>query len=474
MSLYSRILKNTSWMIISRLTLRISNSLIAIMIPRMLGVNANGSYNTAISYYYIGLSLAVWGFDQFFIREISQDPKKVNQYLGNLIIIQSILSLITIILFTLFSWFLPYIDETVLLIRVFSIQIFSESILTLCQAIFISFENVKKISIVNSCSSILKLLTVLIALQMNMTLEVIVWIIVTTSLGTMIIYLYLSRNYIPKNIFKVDWKLSKYILKSSFPIFIISILFTLLSRIDVLLLSFISNNYTVGLFTAAINLVSFLFLFPEGFRDVIYPTISRLHRTEQKKTQELYSNSIKYLLIITLPVALIISFYSQEIVNFIYPSGFDQTHILLRILIWFFPIYSILIFNSRLLIIDHKPKIIIKNLVYCIIILVIGDIVLYPNYGVFITGITRVVAMLFLTFNVVKYVSKNLYKNLFVKHNLKTLLGLIIMGFVIYIIKLNNPVIAIIVGIISYSGVLILLQVFSQSDISYWKNIAKK
>ena len=471
MSTSYRVFRNTSWAVIAKISYRISNSIIAILVSRFIGVKATGAYNVGLTYYTIGLSLAVWGFDQIMIREVAKSKDLVEKYFGNLLIMQTLFGVLTFCSILIISFLVPYPIQTRMLIRIFSLSIISESIILICQGVFLLLENVKAISIANSILSTVKVAIVFYAIYRNGELVNIAWIVTAISFISMAIFIYLTRQYLPKSDFKPDWRFGLEVIKSSFVIFLISIIFTVDSRIDIVALSFISDDYHVGLLTAALGIISFFYLFPQAFRDVIYPVLSHLHHSDPESTNKLYGFSTKYILLLTLPMAMGVSILSPEIINLIYKEAFLPAAPLLSIGIWAFPAYAIMIFNSRLLVVDYKGNFVVKALFVSSILLLLSNILLYPTFGIIVSAIIRVISTILVTLAIIIFVSKKLYKTYFMKFIPKIFLSLVTMSVIVYFLKDFSLLLSIISGAIIYFVVLFLLKLFDQQDISYWQTI---
>lgn len=471
MSTSYKVFRNTSWAVIAKIAYRVSNSIIAILVSRFIGVKATGAYNVGLTYYTIGLSLAVWGFDQIMIREAAKSNELVEKYFGNLLIMQTLFGILTFSSILIISFLVPYPMQTKMLVRIFSLSILSESIILICQGVFFVLENVKVISIVNTLLSIIKVAAVFYAIFKKGELISIAWIVTAISFISMVIFIFLTRQYLPKKNFKFDWQFGLDVIKSSFVIFLISIIFAIDSRIDIVTLSFISDDYQVGLLTAALGIISFFYLFPQAFRDVIYPVLSRLHHSDSESTSKLYGLSTKYILLMTLPMAMGVSLLSPEIIMLIYKEAFLPAAPLLSIGIWAFPAYSLMIFNSRLLVVDYKGNFVVRALFASSILLLISNLLLYPVFGITVSAIVRVISTTLVTSAIIIFVSKKLYKTKFLKFLPKIFLSLAIMSLCVFFTKEINIFLSILVGAITYFAALFILKLFDQQDLYYWQAI---
>ena len=471
MSTTYRLFTNTSWGIIAKFASRISHALIAIFISRYLGVDATGSYNIGLTYFTIGLSFAVWGFDQNMILDISKDRSLALKHFGNLFILQTIFGLFVTICVYLISLVAPYPKETLVIVQVLSITIISESVIIICQSLFFAFEQFRLISIVNIITALIKFLISILMIYLESNVVEIVWVFTIISFFSMVIFMYLSRNYLPKPGFRFDWRFGISQLMKSMIFFIISLLYSLDNRIDILVLSFLSTDYYVGLYSAALGIVTFFFVLPQAFRDAIFPLISRLHFSDPKSAEKLYRLASRYILLLTMPIALVVCILAQEIVLIIYKEPFIDAARLLSISIWVFPIFSMMVFNTRLLIIDQKGINAARMLIISPILLLILNIILYPLYGITISSVIKVVSPLIVTIIIIWLVNTHVYKANIQKYIFQLSISLLVMGVIVNYTKSFSLIISLSIGIIIYLGMLYLLKVFNQEDFKYWRSI---
>lgn len=474
MSTTYRLFANTSWGIIAKIANRVSHALIGIFISRFIGVNATGAYNIGLTYLTIGLSFAVWGFDQNMILEVSSDKERVYEYFGNLLILQAIFGIFVFVCLNIISLYAPYPEQTRIIVRVLSLSLISESIITICQAVFIAFEQLKIVSIVNTVFAVIKVTTITVMIYLDINLIEIVWIFTGISFLLMAVFIFITRDFLPKQgfIFDLNFCLSQ--LKKSSIFFVISVLYSFESRIDVFILSFLSTNYYVGLYTAALGIVSFFYLIPQAFRDAVFPIFSRLHFTKPKSAEILYQISTKYILLLTIPICIGVSIFATEIILFIYQEPFINAAALLSITIWIFPIISIMILNTRVLIIDRKGKSVIRFLIISPILLIILNYILYPYFGISISSVIRVFSPLIVTIGTVWFVAKHVYKPKIGLYLIKLILSLFIMGSIVYYTKPFNFILSITLGILVYCVTLYIFKVFTQEDLTYWQSIIKQ
>lgn len=473
MSTSLRIFKNTGWATFAKLATRISNSIVAILISRMIGVSASGIYNIAITYYTIGLRIALWGFDQYIIREISKNKEETSNVFSNLVIIQVIFGLITFCLIFVGSLVTPYPSETRLIIQIFSLSVFSESLLLLCQSVSLALGKVKNIGVVSSVMSVFKVGTVFLFLQQGQGLIEIAWIFLVVSVFSMAIFLYLTREFLFRKNFKFDWSLGKRIISNSFVLFIISMLYTIDNKIDVLTLSFISDEYNIGLYSTALSVTTFFFLFPQAFKEVIYPFISQFHFSDKASTKKLHFYSTKYALVIIIPMTIGISTLSPEIINIIFGNEFRDAATLLSVSVWMLPLYTLMSLNTNLLVADYQGNIVAKSLIISTLSTSILNIILFPKFGITVSVVIRIFSFTIMTLIIIQAVQKDLYKIRFKRFIYKIIFAGLVLAIFVLAFKDISLIVSIILGAMIYFAVLCCLKTFPKKEQNYWKKILK-
>jgi O-antigen/teichoic acid export membrane protein len=124
---------------------------------------------------------------------------------------------------------------------------------------------------------------------------------------------------------------------------LLSLLSALCSRPELIILSLFANEATVGLYSAAVKLVDFWYLLPQTFMVNVFPVLSRSYAASQesKSSRAIQDRSIKYLMALSLPVAVGISFAAGPILNLLYGPEFVPAAPILQCASWTLPLASL-------------------------------------------------------------------------------------------------------------------------------------
>ena len=208
---------------------------------------------------------------------------------------------------------------------------------------------------------------------------------------TAIMY-YILRPHFKNLISTFNKKLVPYIFKEAWPIATVSIIGTLMTNLDMVILGWFTNSHNIGLYSAAQKPIQIIYLIPVLLSIAILPTFSRMALTDKDKIKNVIKKSFNFSLII----ALVINVGILLIGGPVFKLAFGQQYILA------IPLLKIM----ALAIITGAPGIIISNalfalgeqrkLVQFISVTLIIDLILclllIPRYGIYGASISVTVS----------------------------------------------------------------------------------
>src|SRR3989344_5259046 len=98
----SKILKNSSYLIIAQVITKVIAFFYTIFIAKSLGVEQFGLFIVALSYFSLFASITDFGIARFLIREIAKDEKNIAQLLYSTLVLRLIGLFLILILFSVF------------------------------------------------------------------------------------------------------------------------------------------------------------------------------------------------------------------------------------------------------------------------------------------------------------------------------------------------------------------------------------
>ena len=462
--------KNTAILFISQLLSYILGFFYIIYSARYLGAEGFGILSFAIAFTGIFGVFMDLGLSTFTIREVSKDKKLANKFLGNTILIRSILSffifLIIVIFVNIFSY-PPTIKNVIYIITLSTVLAVSADIFN---SIFQSYEKMEFIAIGQILNNLFLLIGALIAITFKFDITGFAFAYLIANL---FFFIYSAVACIRKFVLpkiEIDLYFWKWALLNSLPISFAILFSIIVFRIDTVILSFIQGNIAVGYYNASYKLIEALMAVPIVFSTAVYPVFSKLHTYSNDSLSFSYHKSFKYLVILGLPIAAGSVAISDQIILFVYGTSFIQSSNALKILIWVIPIIYLTYVFRILLISINKQKLLIIILSICMIFNITINILLIPYFSYLGSSLATVLTEFLSLVLSVYFISKNICKIEIKKIVIKPLIASFFVFAVANHFK-NNLLVAILLSTLAYFGILFVMKTFSKSDLIIFKRI---
>ena len=227
------------------------------------------------------------------------------------------------------------------------------------------------------------------------------------------------------------------------------------------MLNYLVGNYATGIYNATYKLISVLTLFYSIYTAVIFPIMSKFFKNDKKLLVISFEKSVKYLMLIMIPLAIGTIFYSSDIIQLIYGHEYDEASSVLSILIWTVCLLFVSGAGNVLLNASHKERVVTKIYGIAALFNVILNFIMIPylSYkGAAITTVLSdlliVIIQVYIIYKLGIKINKKLYFDL-----CKIIIGSIILGIALYLLNLNMWI-AIPIGIIIYLTIELLLKLF--------------
>ena len=475
MSQIRTIFKNMSWLLISQIIASICGFIWTVLMARYLGVSNYGILGFAISFTGISIIIVEFGISFNMVRTIATDHSSAPKYLGNAIPLKGLLS---VVLFTISLIILILIQSNELTITItllFTIESIIKSYAGLLNSAFQGFEKLKYQGIGNTILNIILFIFIILTIYTDLGIFGISISYILANIIALIYEYYVLRKYITKPHYEFDKPFCKEILLVSLPFAITGLLYTIYYSIDMVMLTQFVGNYATGIYNATYKLISVLTLFYGIYSAVIYPVMSKFFKKDTKMLIISYEKSVKYLMIIMIPIAVATMFYSLDIIQLIYGHEYDEASSVLSILIWTVCLLFISGAGNTLLNAAHKEKTVTKIYAIAAVFNILLNFFMIPylSYNgaamtTVLSDILIVAVQSYVIYKIGHRPNKKLYYDL-----IKIIAGSGILGIALYILNLNMWI-ALPVGIIIYFTTVYLLKLFDDDDKYVIKEILGK
>ena len=465
MSRVKTIFKNMSWLLISQVIASVCGFIWTILMARYLGVNKYGIYGFAVSFTGILSILFDFGIGMHIVRHIATDYDSASKYLGNAIPLKSIFSVVGFVVILLILIIMKVDELTLIVTLLFAIEQIIKKFVELMNATFQAFEEGKYQGIGNTILNLLLLLFIILSITTDLGLFGISISYILANIIALIYLYYVLNKHITKPNYEFDKEFCKRVTLASIPFAATAILYSIYYSIDVVMLTHLVGNYATGIYNATYKLISVLTLFSSVYIAVIFPVMSKFFKNDDKMLLISFEKSIKYLMLIIIPIAASTVIYSSDIIYLFYGSKYEAASSVLNILIWTVCLLFISGACNTLLNASHKEVTVSKIYAVAAIFNIVLNFFMIPYFsynGAAITTVLSDILIVLIQFYVIYKIGHRPNKKLYLDL-VKIIVGSLILGIILAFLNLNMWM-ALIVGIIIYFIILILLKLFDNDD----------
>ena len=171
------------------------------------------------------------------------------------------------------------------------------------------------------------------------------------------------------------------ILSESWPLAGLMFLMMLAARLDLLMVLKIKGASVAGYYGASLRIAESLTVIPQAFMLSVFPLMSFYYSSERARFEDIYRRSLKYMSMISLPMVLLVSFYSRPILRLSYGEDFMEGAAALAFLAWvmFFSFTGSVNFSA--IVVESRQKAFLGLSVYMVLVSIVLNCLLIPRYS---------------------------------------------------------------------------------------------
>ncbi|MDZ7376631.1 MAG: oligosaccharide flippase family protein [candidate division KSB1 bacterium] len=447
-------------------------------IGRKLGVTAFGIFSTAISLVLIFQIIASFGLRTLITREVAKHRDQVPMYIVNSLYIAIPLSLIAAGLMVIVVNFVLQLDaEAARMTSLLALSLPATAVLECFEGVLAGVEKIKTISYIYLAENIIKVGVCVGLILLGYQLLAVILVHIVTRYMAVSFYLptIMKLGHIAD--LKPDWGFIKQFLKTAHIFALIMVLVTMYWNIDVVFLNHIAGNDAAGIYSGAKRFVLFLITLIQSFFTAFFPVISGLYESQSENFQYACKKTLQYLMVVTVPIAVIMTLMASKIFYFTFGAGFEQSASVLKILIWIIIPYSMSQVFAYALLASNNQKIDIRVNCAALASNVILTIVLSQRFGYIGTAIAALIAIFIYVGLQIPFVFRRVIKFDYAK--MAAIAGKMVLsaGAMLLVILLLDRVFFIslaVLAVIIYFALLYLFKAFAAEDLNFIKSLLKK
>ncbi len=326
--------KNTSWVFAEKILRIFAAVFVGVWVARYLGPENLGILSYAQSFIGILLAFSTLGLNGILVRELVKSPEDKSILLGTSFILQTFGSFFLFVLLFIGISLSDNDAFTNKIIILLGVTTFFQSF----NVIGLYFQSIvySKVVVIGSLislviSSTLKITLILSQAPLISFVYVLVFDSIIIAIG--LIYFYINENQSIKN-WKFSLSKAKGLLLDSWPLLLSGIIVSVYMKIDQIMIKEMMDSQAVGQYAAAVRLSEAWYFIPTVISGSLFPAIVNA----KKKNEKLYYNRLQNLydlmVLISISIALPMTFLSDWLVDLLYGKEFYLTGSVLSIHIW--------------------------------------------------------------------------------------------------------------------------------------------
>lgn len=451
-----RIAYNTIVQIISRV-LTVGISLVTLgYLTRYLGVEGYGQYNLIFAYLGLFGVLVDFGFFLLQVKEIVTHPDREEYILGNIFGLKIVLSLVVFAaayLVALWVYDDPLVTSGILVGIVSQASI---SMLHIPNSLFQAKLQMQNVAISNVLSRITYGGAVIWAIQSDWGMFKIIALISASNLLTLIWMMYLANRSVR---IRPQWDLGywkKFIVRA-IPLGAMTVLAMIYFRIDAVMLEHISGSYALGIYSTPYRILDVILSLPVIFMSSVFPIMTQAISQGREHLQRIFTKALNYSIMGAAPLVAGSIVLALPIITLLAGPEFAPAAPALQVLVWVTGLSFIGAVLNYTVIAVEQQRILIVPYAIATTFNILANLIIIPRYSYmgasYVTVATELLVVIWAGIIVYRQIGLRPVGLMW----LKPIVSALGMAGIILLLSFGNIFFDVMVGVISYFGLLIIL-----------------
>jgi O-antigen/teichoic acid export membrane protein len=404
----SRLARNSIAPIMLNLFNRSIDLVFASVMFRVLGTEWAG-------YYYLAIAIFGWfdivsnfGLDVYLMREAGRSRDRAGYFFWNTTalrfsLVLACIPLLLAVLAVRQATGDPLNSDVLLTIAFFYLGLVPGTLSKGLTSLFYAFEQAEYPAAVTTITTICRITFGLMALLLGYGIVGLAAVSIVTNLITLTVLFFASRRMITPQIQdnRLNFSLMRRMTGQSFPLMLNHLLATIFFQIDIVILEWVRDASSVGLYRVAYSWLLAINVIPAFFTQALMPIMSRQWQNDKATLRRTYSLSIKLLTAIAFPMAVMFTFLAEPLTAVLGGSAYlPDGAIALQIMIWSIPIgWMNSLTQYALIAVDLQRRITFAFIV-AVAFNIVSNLILIPPFGYQAAALTTIAseAVLFVAF----------------------------------------------------------------------------
>jgi O-antigen/teichoic acid export membrane protein len=390
------VLRNSAFNMGAQLLIKLLSFGFSVLIVRQLGAETFGQYAAVLAFVAMFAILSDLGLSPYAVREVARwrdapdGQEHIRTLYVNALMLRLLLSLLTIVLLVLAAWLTGRPLLMVGAIALNGLGLILYSIQGTSDAVLSGFERLDlgaKAKVFNQLAFVM--LGALALWWGTGYYGLIIANLLSVAFMTYMCWRGVSALEVhPGHIVGQQWPA---LLRASLPFAVIGFALGLSYKFDSVLLNIFRSDAETGYYSGVYNLVFSAVIISNVLNTALYPSLARQAANAPDRLPEIYERSLRYLLMLALPIAVGGWALADQVVPFLFTLDYLPAVPALQILIWVVPLMFVSEFLGYVVVVAGKEKHVARSVLISTGFNVLLNLLLVPRYG-FIAAAAMTVA----------------------------------------------------------------------------------
>lgn len=473
--LVKKVATNAFFKATGELAIRVLSFAFIVFVARVLGDSQFGMISFAYSFALLFVVIVDFGLNPLIVRDTARDLNQTASLFFNLLIIKMILGLCFLLAVVIGLWMIKPDPQVIQISYWLALFVMLNSFTEFICSVFHGHQKMQLEAAAMISQKIMLLLAGIMAISIGFgVLGVAMAYTAAGVVGLSVAVILLKKGQLLTQPWKFDRRILHYAFKQALPLTLTTLFINLYFRIDITLLTKLTDTTQVGWYSAAHKCIEVLMVIPTVLVVATFPGFSKLYHDNKEQLQRAAVKVLRLLLMLGLPIAVGSLLVGVPLMTMIFGKAFELSgHALgfLAIALCFiFLNYAL----SYILIAAEKQKVnaIVAGL--AVLVSILCNLWLIPKEGYMGAALAAVITELFLFAAYYVMVNRLIFKLHWHKEVMKIVSAATVMGGVVFFFKNHTPLTSIPLGAVSYGIALWLFKAIGQEDIALIKRAVRK
>jgi len=354
-----------------------------ILLAKYLGTQLFGVYNYAFALTALFIPLCDLGMDTYLMREVPRlNESEIPKQLGAVLSWKGFLTFLVFLAMSLTTGLLDGFGSD----RFFMVVL--AGLITLLRTYWTTFASffraINKVSYETgmlSLARVAEFIVIVISISMDSGLLSLLAVMTVVNIVFVSLTHILVRQRFARPILVGDFAHMIAMLKGGLPFAMATIFSSIYFNFDTVLVSKYIGDDAAGIYRAAYNLIFPLTMFGLAITGAVFPFASQNYRERKEEVESVVRRSIVQLVMIALPIALITTLLSRDIVRLLFAPEFGAASDCLSILVWFLPVVFLTNFYSNTLGAIDEQTFVLKVSIISALFNILANLIVVPRYA---------------------------------------------------------------------------------------------